>query len=139
MEGLLENPERLDAIVVELGLLIFESAKVHTIVRKTSTDLLGCLTRLYHNQAAGLQHLKFSQRYQRSSRKLGQTFLDSFCANTKYDRIVASMEDLCRQYLEKYLESTDVKVEVAAPPRLILDFSPCRLNASGMFFDRTIY
>ena len=132
MEGLLENPERLDAIVVELGLLIFESAKVHTIVRKTSTDLLGCLTRQYHNQASGIQHLKHYQRYQRSSRKLGQTFMDSFCANTKYDRIVASTEDLCRQYLDKYLASTDVKVDVTASPRLILDFGPCKFNASGI-------
>ena len=113
--------------------MIFEHAKTYTIVKQTTNDLLGCLTRQYHNQAAGLQHLKQYQRYQRSSKRLGQTFLDSFCSNTKYDRLVASLEDLCKQYLDKYLESTDIKVDVSAPPRLILDFSPCKFNASGMW------
>ena len=131
MEGLLENPERLDAVTVELGLMVFENAKASTIVKKTSNDLLGCLTRQYHNQVSGLQHLKQHQRYQRSSKKLGQVFLDRFCAHTKYDRIISSMEDLSKQYLEKYIESTDVKIDMAAPPRLMLDFSPCRFNASG--------
>ena len=131
LEGLLDHPERLDAIVVELGLLISEGAKINTIVKKTSSDMLGCLTRLYHNQAAGLQHLKQFQRYQRSSKRLGQTVMDSFCSSTKYDRIVASMEDICKQYLEKYIASTDVNIEFASPPRLILDFSPCKFSATG--------
>ena len=132
LEGLLEHPERLDAVVVELGLLISENAKLCTIMRKTSSDMLGCLTRLYHNQAAGLQYLKQYQRHQRSSRRLGQTFMDSFCSSTKYDRIVASMEDLCKQYLEKFIATTDVNIEFAAPPRIILDFSPCKFVATGM-------
>lgn len=131
LEGLLDHPERLDAVVVELGLLISEYSKMCTITKKTASDMLGCLTRLYHNQAAGLQHLKQYQRYQRSSRRLGQTVMDSFCSSTKYDRLVASMEDICKQYLEKFIATTDINIEMAAPPRIILDFNPCRFSASG--------
>ena len=137
LEGLLDHPERLDAVVVELGLLVSEHSKLSTITKKTASDMLGCMTRLYHNQAAGLQHLKQYQRFQRSSRLFGQTVMDSFCASTKYDRLVASLEDLCKQYLEKFIASTDINIELAAPPRIILDFSPCRFSATGMSHDRT--
>ena len=98
---MLEDPSRIDAVVVELGLMIFEQAKTYSIVKRTSTDLLGALTRLFHNQAAGLQHIKQHQRLARSNKKLGQIFLDSLCSTTKYDKIIAS----CKPIREKFKQN----------------------------------
>ena len=169
LQSVVDDPAKLDAVASELSMYLLEMTKFHEIVTKvrfilysfevsrtivysnwsfkTSHDLLGCLTRLYHNQTSGLVFLTNFQRQQRSNTKLGRQFIDSFCSGTKYDRMVSTLEDLCQQYVDQFLVSTGTNIEITEKPKLILDFSSCKINSAGtwsfvylfMIVDRSVY